>query len=288
MWSVFDPVVVLVCSPLFKVHPLVSTAALAAPSNVAAVFSRRLSLLVDPPCAALVRCLSTSRAVLISFVRASFYCIILLTALFMSSCYWQPLSLTSTLSVPWSENVTTFADALRASLSNPDTPLPSAMPVVDRCWCDFSMGSVFEPFNVSNWERLSVENMKDELDEHRDDQPEESPDVSDSERSSPVSVDADVNPSLSISDAVMPPSVAPSGASLQSWLSISSLFTRESKLDVPAAAPPPSPTDPISTTDDINDSTIPSPTPSHDLPYLRRVYDLRPHGLDLVVDFGWS
>ena len=277
-------------------HPLVSTAALAAPSNSTAVFSRRISLLVDPPCAALVRCLYTSRAVLISFLRASFYCIILLTALFMSSCYWQPLSLTTTLSVPWSENVTTFADALRASLSDPDTPLPPAMPVVDRCWCDFSMGSVFEPFNVSHWERLSVENMKDELDEHHDEQPEESPDVSDSERSGPV--DADANPPLSISEPVMPPSVTPSGshlASMPSWLSISSLFTRESKLDAPdqppAAAPsPPSPTEPVLTTNDADEPTTPSPspTPPHDLPYLRRVYDLRPHGLDLVVDFGWS
>jgi hypothetical protein len=30
-------------------------------------------------------------------------------------------------------------------------------------------------------------------------------------------------------------------------------------------------------------SSVPSP-----LPWLRRKYDLRPHGIDLIVDFGWN
>ena len=93
----------------------------------------------------------------------SFYCIVLLTTLFVSSCYWQPFPVDNPLTTPWSENITTFADALHASLpSNYTRPLPSVMRAVDRCWCDFS-GNFFEPFNVSHWEYLSIQRVSQDL-----------------------------------------------------------------------------------------------------------------------------
>ncbi|PFH54711.1 hypothetical protein AMATHDRAFT_52478 [Amanita thiersii Skay4041] len=95
--------------------------------------------------------------------KPCFYCIVLLTTLFVSSCYWQPFPLDSPLSTPWSENITTFAEALSTALpSNYTDSLPTVIRAVDRCWCDFS-GGFFEPFNVSHWEYLTVQRLKNEL-----------------------------------------------------------------------------------------------------------------------------
>jgi hypothetical protein len=94
----------------------------------------------------------------------SFYCIVLLSTLFVSSCYWQPLPLDAKLSHPWADNITTFHDALNASMKWSYTePFPAVMRSVERCWCDLSTGSFFEPFNVTKWEYLSVQKLKNEL-----------------------------------------------------------------------------------------------------------------------------
>jgi hypothetical protein len=110
--------------------------------------------------------------------RPCFYCIVLLVALFISSCYWQPLPITSPLSIPWSQNITTFSEALNISFSIPasdptkfalDLPptayadKPPIIKLVDRCWCDFWAGSLFEPFNVTRWEHNSVVRLKQDL-----------------------------------------------------------------------------------------------------------------------------
>ena len=112
---------------------------------------------------------------LISSITTSFYCIVLLTALFISSCYWQPLPIDSPLSTPWSANITTFSDAMNAFMpgyefdyrpnddDNSSTKKPTVLKLMDRCWCDFSSGSFFEPFNVSAWEIASVKRFKKEL-----------------------------------------------------------------------------------------------------------------------------
>jgi hypothetical protein len=104
---------------------------------------------------------------------SSFYCIVLLTALFISSCYWQPLPVDSPLSTPWSANITTFSDALNAHIPNyefdyrPDDDNSSKRQTVirlmDRCWCDFSSGNFFDPFNVASWEFKSIKRLKKEL-----------------------------------------------------------------------------------------------------------------------------
>ncbi|KAF9234959.1 hypothetical protein BU15DRAFT_89777 [Melanogaster broomeanus] len=91
--------------------------------------------------------------------RPCFYCIILLAALFLSSCYWQSFPLDARLSVPWADNVTTFYEALNATI-RPDLNLheftPPIIRVADRCWCDFASG-FFERYDVQKWERDSVE-----------------------------------------------------------------------------------------------------------------------------------
>lgn len=99
----------------------------------------------------------------------------LLTALFISSCYWQPLPISSPLSVPWSANITTFSQALNVTITGPDFTLPPTayddkpqiIKLMDRCWCDFTSGSLFEPFNVTRWEFASVIRLKKELEREK-------------------------------------------------------------------------------------------------------------------------
>ncbi|KAJ8703138.1 hypothetical protein PTI98_001788 [Pleurotus ostreatus] len=97
--------------------------------------------------------------------KPCFYCIILLTTLFISSCYWQPFTLDTPLAIPWSENITTFGAALNATLSKDlqNITLPSTIRVIDRCWCDFSTNGFFEPYNVTQWEWNSVDKLKTDL-----------------------------------------------------------------------------------------------------------------------------
>ncbi|OCB89496.1 hypothetical protein A7U60_g3291 [Sanghuangporus baumii] len=114
----------------------------------------------------------------------SFYCMMLLTALFTSSCYLQAVPIDSPLSRPVG-NATTFREAILANLSLPDTSnsnqdpssslsahlelkpsngstkldglLPPAIQLLDRCWCNiFSRSGLFEPTDVSRWEMESV------------------------------------------------------------------------------------------------------------------------------------
>ncbi|KAF8845495.1 hypothetical protein BDN67DRAFT_977521 [Paxillus ammoniavirescens] len=93
------------------------------------------------------------------FLVLFLFTLVLLAALLLSSCYWQSFPLDARLSAPWADNVTTFYDALNATI-RPELNLldftPPIMRVADRCWCDFASG-VFEPYDVQKWERDSVE-----------------------------------------------------------------------------------------------------------------------------------
>ena len=94
----------------------------------------------------------------------SFYCIILMTAMFLSSCYWPPVPLETSLSTPWSPNITTYSEALLSLV--PDIPpeiMPTEIPIVEHCWCDIASGKFFEPFNITKWEMISVERLKEEV-----------------------------------------------------------------------------------------------------------------------------
>lgn len=197
----------------------------------------------------------------LDLISHSFYCIILLTALFLSSCYWQPVPHTSSVSSSWATNAT-FATVLTSILSSPlTTPLPEVIRLADRCWCDLSSSNMFEPFDIARWERASVEQLKEELE--RDaarlqqlssgaDEPEllNEPEDHDSttESQSPKSNSTSPEPS--------PPTVEPS-----------------STLENPAGPPLPN---------------GPPVVSSEDLPLLRRKYDLREYGFSMILDFGWS
>lgn len=93
--------------------------------------------------------------------RPCFYCIILLTALFTSSCYWQPVPTDVILRsiFPNASNYETLLDALNATtysngsgqFGTDTTALPKLTLINDRCWCDLSTTGLFEPFNTTQW-----------------------------------------------------------------------------------------------------------------------------------------
>jgi len=196
----------------------------------------------------------------------SFYCIILLGTLFLSSCYNQPLPLDTPLSKPWSENVTTFAEALNVSLSpSYSGPLPSVIHPVDRCWCDLSAGNFFEPFNVTHWEVSSVYKLKDRLERQQ------MAGSNSTENSRTGQNDTTVSDDM---PQTLPPSTPTdqprSSYSLLKAANVWSLFKSRHTEQVPSS--------PETTSISEAESNVQS----------RSVFDLRPYGIGLLVDFGFS
>jgi hypothetical protein len=263
------------------VHPLVSAFAAAAIASGTPVLFGSISILIDPARKTLVSACPLELPP--SDIWDSFYCMILLMALFVSSCYWQPIALDTPLSSSWSANITTFGQALQASLSRPDIPLPSFMRVIDRCWCDFSTPSIFEPFNISNWEYTSVMRVKENLEQQNrsEDVPQTEPELASNEI---VSGTSDSVPLTATS--------APSDVFRGGWLPKFSLYYHEPEAS--SSHDPPLPEPEILPADQppIPDVEVPTPILTWDknekLPFFRRKYDLRPYGMDMVVDFGWS
>jgi len=201
----------------------------------------------------------------------SFYCIVLLTTLFVSSCYWQPFSLDDPLTTPWSENITTFADALKASLPANSTPaFPSVMRAVDRCWCDFT-GSFFEPFDISHWEYLSVHKVTQDLERKR--KAAATPEIMSRNKESSLPV-FDTDKDSSLSDILWNILLFP--------FSLQTFTNREDSPSVLLPKP-----DKVGTTASIGIRIPPETSPTAGTSNKYSEYDLRPYGLGLVVDLGW-
>lgn len=197
-----------------------------------------------------------------------------MTTLFISSCYWQPFPLDTPLSTPWSENITTFAEALNASLcSNYTGSIPTVIRAVDRCWCDLSTGGFFVPFNVSNWERASVLRLKDEL-ERKQQQADSDETLSTlngtlSISSLPESETSSVSPTTERFAFHLP------------HLSLSSIRGFVKRRHSSGASPSSTPPSTSSQSEDKPSSADTSTTSSREL-------DLRPYGINLVIDYDWS
>lgn len=213
---------------------------------------------------------------------SSFYCIILLAALFLSSCYWQSFPLEARLSAPWADNITTFYEALNASVSqelNLYEFTPPIVRVADRCWCDFASG-VFEPYDVQKWERDSIERAVAEMEkQHR-------------ERIAVMLDETQHNRTMIDSDGGSPYSREPShdtATAKESFSILRSLFSRRGSND-----PLPTPTSPsldstgTPTQPESSASTSPQTESPSDILLLPAQLDLRPYGFDVIVDFRWS
>jgi hypothetical protein len=201
----------------------------------------------------------------------SFYCIILLTALFLSSCYWQPIPLDSSLSSSWATNAT-FATVLTAALSSSVTaPLPAVIRLADRCWCDVSSSHLFEPFDIARWERTSIEQLKEEIERDAASAKQLSSAVGGSNEGdrNPSATNGTVESQLSTSE---PPSHTPVSSTSPQPLSINTPAEKNSTHQILAEPPL---------------SNGPPVVPNVDLPLFRRKYDLRPYGFSMILDFGW-
>jgi len=155
--------------------------------------------------------------------------------------------------------------------NNTKNKRPTVIRLTDRCWCDFSSGSFFEPFNVSAWEYASVKKFKKELlfgkerEAERDREREARGNEVESERDSE-------NMDLAAATSTSPKAPTPG----KGFESLRSVFWR-----APPSAqelPDPSP------------SSFSTETPSKD--NRRSIapweFDLEPYGFDLVLDLKWT
>ncbi|KAH9923002.1 hypothetical protein B0H21DRAFT_765707 [Amylocystis lapponica] len=236
--------------------------------------------------------------------KPCFYCIVLLSALFMSSCYWPPVPLDSALTSPWSANITTFSDALQSLM--PDLAMedrPEMVPMADRCWCDISgSGGIFKPYNVTQWELNSVLRLKEDLEKKRETrvQKEKSADAVGSENATDADEDNHtvVAPSSTGLDDALPHSNSPKMWSIWEmvWSSFpasdsalnASLSIPPTQPNVATATPPPEHNRSASYSGSSSPPISPPAQPRRSPPLSRTAYDLRPYGFALVLDFGWS
>ncbi|KAF8342325.1 uncharacterized protein EI90DRAFT_3116276 [Cantharellus anzutake] len=200
--------------------------------------------------------------------RPCVYCVVLLVALAQSSCYWQ--------AIPVGE--------LNLSKSPPDQASPSLEPIIDgtvrlidHCWCEFTTTNFFHPFDVDRWQLLSIDHeRKLRQKEARD------------EASPPTSQDnVPVGPTT-------PPTTQPSLTSPETERSLahsstSLIFKVGKMLASWSERRSVSQENVADSVEPTNHSKVEEPTPfPTSAPLLRRQYDLRPHGLGVVVDFGWG
>lgn len=101
--------------------------------------------------------------------RPCLYCIVLLVALFTSSCYWAPTpldipshALESIIPTLSTSRPTIDLQSLLAAPAEPTSATTASVPRITytarlerpkRCWC--APQNLFEPFNITNWEARS-------------------------------------------------------------------------------------------------------------------------------------
>ena len=157
--------------------------------------------------------------------------------------------------------------------------LPTVMRAVDRCWCDFSMGSFWEPFNVSHWEYLTVQRVRRDLECQQKD-------ANAVLTANITQIPMSTNDNMSLPIQTL---VSPSNSTVSTYTFWSRLmnFPRGSQH---ASTEETRETEPSSLPVETQNSTTGAPQtmrPSN-LPFIRQEYDLRPYGVGLIVDLGWS
>ncbi|KAI0318001.1 hypothetical protein OF83DRAFT_1171492 [Amylostereum chailletii] len=209
---------------------------------------------------------------LIVQARPCFYCILMLTALFTSSCHWPSVPIDAPLSAPWG-NATTFSQVL--DILAPALPAehrPSIIPIREHCWCDIAMHN-FQPLDIPNWEAASVLHWKEAFEA--------------SQTSSPTDVQTEVDPS---SEETVPPEVQTQGLFTRyfSWGRRSAVIEEEKSEEASSrdGAKPQELTEAPRAQDPNPTPKSSPPTPSSSTPQWE--LDLREHGIPVVLDFGWK
>lgn len=199
----------------------------------------------------------------------------LLTAMFMASCYWPPVPLDTPLSIPWSDNITTFGEALLSRMPNlPHDMVPDTVPIADRCWCDLSMG-FFDPFNTTQWELNSVDALKASLEK----QLVAKKIASVKEQQQAVAEQEDAGEV----EASRTTQSMPSTPVVMSWQQKLGL-SRAAEPSLNASSKTPSTQEPLPSP---TQNQLPHATPLGPECGVLREYDLSRYGIDMVVDLRW-
>lgn len=191
----------------------------------------------------------------------------------MSSCYWQPFPLDTPLATPWSANITTFGEALNASIPQHITqPLPLVLRAPDRCWCDFAGGNFFEPFDITQWERASVLRAKEDME--RQHLLSELKSIQKVIAKEPIRETGSRQPKMPKTLAPAPSATPSVSARIQSryYRAINSLFGVNIGRSVKTLA----------------DSSPSEHSKQSSLQVASKQYDLRQFGIDIIIDFGWK
>jgi len=216
--------------------------------------------------------------------QACFNCIVVLTALFLSSCYWQPVTLDTPLYRPWNDNVTTFGHALKAMLPQNSTLDVPVVQFVDRCWCDVTNKVFFQPFNVTQWEVDSLKFYVEEAVRQQKKEAEKNTElITETTVSQPTnstnSTQQPAEPALLMSDIASLYNIVLSTWKLMLTPSNESHSATSTTTPLPSESP----------------SLVPEPTTTYapvrdqkSLPWWQREYSLRPYGFDVVLEFGWN
>lgn len=248
----------------------------------------------------------------------SLYCVLLFSILFRASCFWQAIPIDTRLTNPLG-NATTFAEAVRANLTlplpfivqeqeqgNPSSQtqmqvleFPSHIQPVDHCWCDiFSVRGLFEPTDVSTWERKTVERMQRKLMEQAKAANKKAMASAVAAQNEKIEGEGEAQNGTSSPDDVK--AVEDRDPSQQGERGRQRLFYRLRNLVRPTrsaepvkASPSPSPslTEILSPSEtaSVSNSYSSQESAKPELTVRRKwFYDLRPYGLDVTIDFNWS
>ncbi|CCA69392.1 hypothetical protein PIIN_03292 [Serendipita indica DSM 11827] len=181
--------------------------------------------------------------------RPCAYCILILVASFLSSCYWS--------AIPPSSFSPESLSALNATELKAIWDMNS-IELLSRCWCDFQRTPFFGHFNETKWE---IDSLK-------------------------AATEAANLTSYMEPDPAQPTKETRWTRWIDSiWWQPDPIIPKQpvdNRMDSASANAVNSP-DPAHQVD-----TTPSPIHSRPLSRLRRKYDLRPYGIDLILDFGWQ
>jgi hypothetical protein len=157
--------------------------------------------------------------------------------------------------------------------------------MLSRCWCDFQSTPFFGYPNVTEWERDSIRAAIEAANLTQSSSPEAT------KEGEVLEAEQTVEPSLednsTTSSWLTYPFASHRMRRWYKWVDI--LHARQEPVIVAQSTSSDAPVEEIELNEGQEQSgQVPDSQSSKEkLPWLRRKYDLRPYGVDLIVDFGW-
>lgn len=210
-----------------------------------------------------------------NLVFLSAYCILILIGLFVTSCYWDQ--------VPISEFSPTTISSLNETEQNALWQLKSVQ-MLSRCWCDFQSTPFFGYPNVTEWERDSIRAAIEAANLTQPSLPEPAEgEVLEAEQT----VEPSVEDTPTTSSWLIHPFASHRMRRWYKWVDF--LHGRQEPAIVAQSESSDAPVDDVEPHEGQEQSGQgpESQSSKEELPRFRRKYDLRPYGVDLIVDFGW-